>query len=82
MQSPMRKALEKDTLSLPKSKPLHENPKEKPYVCVADDAFLLTNYMMKPYPQKDLTIDSRIFNYRLSRTRQISENAFGFLANR
>ena len=81
MQSPMRKALEKDTLSLPKSKPLHENPKEKPYVCVADDAFLLTNYMMKPYPQKDLTIDSRIFNYRLSRTRQISESAFGFLAN-
>ena len=28
LQSPMRKALEKNTLSLPKPKPLHENRKE------------------------------------------------------
>ena len=82
LQSPMRKALEKNTLSLPKSKPLHENRKETPFVCVGDDAFPLTNYMMKPYPQKDLTIDNRTFNYRLSPARRISDNAFGILANR
>ena len=78
----MRKALEKDTLSLPNSKSLHENRKEKPFVCVGDDAFPLTNYMMKPYPQKDLTIDNRTFNYRLLPARRISDNAFGILANR
>ena len=59
----MRKALEKNTLSLPKPKPLHENRKETPFVWVGDDAFPLTNYLMKPYPQKDLNIDNRIFNY-------------------
>ena len=58
LQSPMRKALEKNTLSLPKPKPLHENHKETLFVCVGDDAFPLTNYMMKPYPKKDLTIDN------------------------
>ena len=78
----MRKPLEKNTLSLPKPKPLHETRTETAFVCVGDDAFLLTNYMMKPYPQKDLTIDKRIFNYRLSRARRISENAFGILTNR
>ena len=72
----------KNTLSLPKPKPLHENRKEAQFVCVGDDAFLLTNYMMKPYPENNLTIDNRIFNYCLSRARQISENTFGILANR
>ena len=82
LQSPMRKALEKYTLSLPKPKPLYENRKETPFVCIGDDAFPLTNYPMKPYPQKDLAIDNRIFNYRLPRARRISQNAFGILANR
>ena len=66
-----------NTLSLPKPKPLHENRKEAQFVCVGVDAFPLTNYMMKPYPENDFTIDNRIFNYCLSRARQISENAFG-----
>ena len=40
------------------------------FFCVGDDAFPLNNYKMKPYPQKDLNIDNRIFNYRLSRARR------------
>ena len=37
---------------------------------------------MKPYPQRDLTEDKRVYNYRHSRARRISENLFGILANR
>ena len=60
LQSPMRKALEKNTLTLPKPKPLYGNRKETPFVCVGDDAFPLTNYPMKTYPQKDLANDNRV----------------------
>ena len=53
-----------------------------PYVFVGDDAFALKPNMMKPYPQTGLTEDKRIYNYRHSRARRISENLFGILANR
>ena len=45
-------------------------------------AVALTKYMMKPYPQSGLDTEKRIFNYRLSRNRRISEDAFGIMANR
>ena len=76
-QNPLRKALENNTFHL--TKPLSRDLDYIPFVCVADNAFPLATYMMKPYPQKDLSRDKRIFNYRLSRAGRISENAFGIL---
>ena len=53
-----------------------------PYLFVADDAFPLSENCMKPYPQSSLSDRKRIFNYRLSRMRRISENVFGIWSNR
>ncbi|CAH1971623.1 unnamed protein product [Acanthoscelides obtectus] len=53
-----------------------------PYTFVGDQAFPLTENLMKPYPDKNLTREQKMFNYRLSRARRVSENAFGIMASR
>lgn len=37
---------------------------------------------MKPYSQRRITHDEKIFNYRLCRARRVVENVFGILASR
>lgn len=55
---------------------------KSPYVIVAEDAFALSNRIMKPFPSRGLLHEQKMFNCRLSRARRIIESTFGILANR
>lgn len=54
-----------------------------PNVILGDEAFALTNSMMKPYPRQQSLHDKSkaIYNYRHSRARRTTENAFGILSS-
>ena len=73
---------EEKKLDVPELTPLPGTTTLSPYVLIADDAFPLKTYILKPYSQVGLTNEKRIFNYRLSRARRVMENAFGILSNR
>ena len=79
--TPIRRALESDTLGLPASEPLPNSDEPVPYFIVADDAFPLRTWLMKPFSLRGLSQQQRNFNYRLARARRVVENAFGILAS-
>lgn len=66
-------------LNIPPSSPLtyDENGNPFPYCFVADEAFPLSKYVMRPYPQRILDNVKRICNYRFSRGRKTIECSFG-----
>ncbi|KAG8176068.1 hypothetical protein JTE90_025526 [Oedothorax gibbosus] len=80
--SSMASSLEAGTMRLPAASPLPRRELGTPYVFVADDAFALKTYMMKPYPHRNQPALNRVFNYRLSRAPRVVENAFSIMANR
>ena len=85
------KATQENLLDLSPDKPLpvcnnpyydSQNTEPMPYVFLADDAFPLGKHCLKPYSRSGLTPMKRVFNYRLSRFRRVTENAFGILTYR
>ena len=64
------------------SNDMSSDGKYYPYVFVADDAFQMNEYMLKPYPRIDGDIEKRVFDYRFSSAHRIIENSFGILAAR
>ena len=83
-QTRLNTLIERMQANFPPPEPLSTDPGGRPvdYYFVADDAFALKTWMMKPYPNRGLSKEERIFNYRQSRARRVVENAFGILANR
>lgn len=76
-------ALEGKSLNIPEAKCLPNRNKPVPYVLVGDEAFSLSQYLLKPFPRSaKLTAKQRVFNFRLSHVRRIVENAFGILTAR
>lgn len=83
-KSLMGKLFEQKALNVPQDEPLSVNSQPMPYTIVADAAFPLKPYLLKPY-HKDKLVNNdanKIFNYRLSRARRCVENAFGILRAR
>ena len=78
----LSQAIEDGTISLPPPKCLPLGVQKLPHSFVADDAFALKTNLMKPYPQKSVDAEKRVYNYCHSRARRIVENLFGKVANR
>lgn len=69
-----------DQVNLPEPKqlPADINGERMPHVIVADEAFPLKPFLLRPFPGKQLNTENRkIYNYRLSRARRVVENTFG-----
>ncbi|XP_031334954.1 putative nuclease HARBI1 [Photinus pyralis] len=81
-ESSLKKGIDRNLLNFPEDRHLPDTALSVPYVIVADDAFPLSKRIIKPYPLRGLSVEKRIFNYRLSRARRTVENAFGILTNR
>ncbi|XP_071576421.1 uncharacterized protein [Temnothorax nylanderi] len=81
--SEIGKRLQNGTLSIPPPRPVQRGGQALPFILVGDEAFPLTQYMLRPYPRSG-RLDRRknVFNYRLSRARRIIENVFGILSAR
>jgi hypothetical protein len=63
-QSNLHKSLERNELNIPKGgpSPQDENGEHMPFVIVGDEAFALSEYILRPYPHRNLSIAKRIFN--------------------
>ncbi len=86
-QSSFLASLKNGSLHWPPPKVIPGSEYSIPHHLIGDDIFPLSETLMKPYSVE--ATDSyyekytkRIFDYRLSRARLVSENAFGQLVNR
>ncbi|XP_018401801.1 PREDICTED: putative nuclease HARBI1 [Cyphomyrmex costatus] len=80
----LKTCLESNSLHIPGPSPLFGTREMFPYVLIGDEGFPLTKKLLIPYPGSQCSgrKHRRIFNYRLSRARRCSENAFGILGAR
>ncbi|XP_039282953.1 protein ALP1-like [Nilaparvata lugens] len=81
--STLHRMIEKNRLGLPMDEKLPGRSMSEPvpYFFAGDSAFTLSDNLMKPYHgDYPKGTPQRIFNYRLSRARQVVKDAFGILS--
>ena len=62
-QHNLTQSTENNDAGLPKDAPYSAQKELMPYALVADEAFLLRLYIMKPFTQRNLAHYQRIYNY-------------------
>lgn len=81
-RSSLSTALQSNSLGIPPPRPLPQTNIVTPFVILADDAFALKPYIMKPFNFRGQNRAEHVFNYRLSRGRRMVESTFGIMASR
>lgn len=82
LKTTMGKNILNGTFGFPEDAQLPGSEKILPHVIIGDEAFRLHTHIMKPYTRKSARSEKSkaIFNYKLSRARRVTENAFGLLS--
>lgn len=80
--SALRHLIEENKFNIPKPEKLPHCNIVAPYVLVADEAYSLKNYLLRPFPRSTLNVQRRVFNRRLSTARQTIECAYGILSTK
>lgn len=70
------------TLNIPTATSIKGDSTEYPFVIIGDEAFPLSENLLRPYGGSNLSFEKQIFNYRLSRARRYIECTFGILSNK
>jgi hypothetical protein len=79
------KKLEGNHLNIPGSRllPNEDNGTPMPFVILGDEAFALSQYVLRPYPSRNSDISRHVYNYRLkTHTRRMVHCLFGILCNK
>lgn len=80
--STLYNAIERNMLGIPPPKLLPGSDIKTPFVILADDAFALKTYLVKPYNFRSHDVGERIFNYRLSRARRMVESTCSLMPSK
>lgn len=83
LKSSMGRAIEQGEFNMPPPAAIPFTDIVLPHVILGDEAFALKVNMMKPYPRQQSLHehDKAIYNYRHSRARRTTENAFGVMSS-
>lgn len=81
-RSALYRVISSKRLNLPEPMPLPHSGFNVPFVFIADGAYALSSWVMKPFRRPNLTPARKLFNHKLSIARSIVEQTFGQLAKR